>query len=146
GVDEGASCEAGRVRVRRPRCQVSRRLQEPAGEIGGAQSEVSHMHSRGKAPILEEKRHSAPSAFRPENLLGEARGQKGLPESSVPQVCVLDPDGDMVRQLARDGRAKRDPAWACYHTDLYRLPEGAPELGVIGCAVGAPFAVLVAEE
>ncbi len=107
---------------------------------------MKEQRSRGKAPILEEKRYSAASAFKPENLLREARRQKGLAESSVPRVCVLDPDGDMVRQLAHDGRAHRDPAWACYHTDLYRLPEGEFELGVIGCAVGAPFAVLVAEE
>jgi uridine phosphorylase len=51
----------------------------------------------------------------------------------------------MVRQLIRGGRAQRDPAWACYHTDLFRVP-GQVELGIIGCAVGAPFAVLIAEE
>jgi hypothetical protein len=60
------------------------------------------------------------SAFTPENLLGEARRQKQLMGLPAPQVCVLDPDGDIVRQLARDGRAHRDPTWACYHTDLYR--------------------------
>lgn len=97
-------------------------------------------------PIVGLKHHEAESAFTPENLLREARRQKGLAESQVPQVCVLDPDGDMVRQLARDGRAQRDPAWACYHTDLYRVQEGSLELGIVGCAVGAPFAVLVAEE
>jgi purine-nucleoside phosphorylase len=96
-------------------------------------------------PILAHKDHDAPSTFTPENLLREARRQKGLAESPVPQVCVLDPDGDMVRQLARDGRAHRDPTWACYHTDLYRVP-GEIELGIVGCAVGAPFAVLIAEE
>jgi hypothetical protein len=52
----------------------------------------------------------------------------------------------MVRQLVRDGRAQRDPPWACYHTDLYRVREGSMELGIVGCAVGAPFAVLVAEQ
>lgn len=75
----------------------------------------------------------------------EARRQKGLAEGTVPDVCVLDPDGDIVRQLTRDGRAHRDPSWACYHTDLYRVP-GLVELGIVGCAVGAPFAVLIAEE
>jgi hypothetical protein len=98
-----------------------------------------------KPPILAHKDHGAPPTFTPENLLREARRQKRLTESSVPQVCVLDPDGDMVRQLTRDGRAHRDPAWACYHTDLYRVP-GQIEVGIVGCAVGAPFAVLIAEE
>ena len=97
-------------------------------------------------PIVGPKHYEAASAFTPENLLREARRQKGLAESPVPQVCVLDPDGDMVRQLARNGRAQRDPAWACYHTDLYRVQEASVELGIVGCAVGAPFAVLVAEE
>ena len=98
-----------------------------------------------KPPILARKDHVAPSTFTPENLLREARRQKRLTESPVPQVCVLDPDGDMMRQLAGDGRAQRDPTWACYHTDLYRVP-GHIELGLVGCAVGAPFAVLIAEE
>ncbi len=52
----------------------------------------------------------------------------------------------MVRRLRAAGRAHQDPAWACYHTDLYRLTEGGLELGLVGCAVGAPFAVLVAEQ
>lgn len=97
-------------------------------------------------PILAGKTHSAPSAFTPENLLREARRQKGLAESSVPEVCVLDPDGDLVRRLRAAGRARRDAGWPCYHTELYRLAEGDLELGLVGCAVGAPFAVLVAEQ
>lgn len=97
-------------------------------------------------PILAGKRYDAPSAFTPENLLREARRQKGAKTANVPAVCVLDPDGDMVRQLTRDGRARVDPAWACYHTELHRLHKGGLELGLIGCAVGAPFAVLIAEQ
>jgi uridine phosphorylase len=98
------------------------------------------------APILSNKHHSAPSAFTPQNLLREARRQKGLAATPVPEVCVLDPDGDMVRRLRAAGRAHQDPAWACYHTDLYRFTEGGLELGLVGRAVGAPFAVLVAEQ
>lgn len=104
------------------------------------------MESWKQAPILAGKHHSAGSAFTPENLLREARRQKALSASSVPSVCVLDPDGDMVRRLRTTGRAIRDPSWACYHTDLYRTTETGVELGLVGCAVGAPFAVLVAEQ
>jgi hypothetical protein len=43
------------------------------------------------APILADKHHAAPSAFTPENLLREARRQKGLRPAAVPPVCVLDP-------------------------------------------------------
>ncbi len=97
-------------------------------------------------PILAGKDYASPSAFTPDNLLREARRQKGLGETGVPSVCVLDPDGDLVRRLAAAERAHRDADWACYHTDLYRLKERDLELGIVGRAVGAPFAVLVAEE
>ena len=68
-------------------------------------------------PLLTDKDHAAASVFVPEGLLREARRQKCLVEASVPPVCVLDPDGDLVRRLKADGRAKADPAWACYHTE-----------------------------
>jgi uridine phosphorylase len=97
-------------------------------------------------PILQSKRFREASAFTPEGLLREARRQKGIAPASVPAVCVLDPDGDIVRELTRAGHARRDAAWACYHTDLHRFSDDALELGLIGCAVGAPFAVLIAEQ
>ena len=65
------------------------------------------MMSPEKPPILANKRYAVPSAFTPENLLREARRQKGLCNSSVPEVCVLDPDGDIVRQTKNAGLAKR---------------------------------------
>lgn len=104
------------------------------------------MHPPKFPPILTEKNHLVPSAFTPANLLREARRQKGLAGSSVPHVCALDPDVDLVRRLRSAGRAQRDPSWACYHTDLYRLMEADVELGIVGCAVGALFGVLVAEQ
>ena len=65
----------------------------------------------------------------------------------MPQVCVLDPDGDLVRHLRRSGKAQPSRGWACYHTELFEfaLADGTVA-GVVGCAVGAPFAVLVAEQ
>ena len=59
---------------------------------------------------------------------------------------MRDPDGDIVRQAKAGGRGIRDPDWACYHTELYRLTHDGFELGVVPCAVGASFAVLVAEQ
>lgn len=98
------------------------------------------------APILDGKDHAEPSTFTPESLLRESRRQKGLRVMSVPQVCVLDPDGDIARHLVALGRAHRDPDWACYHTDLQVVDDGEISYGIIGGAVGASFAVLVAEE
>jgi uridine phosphorylase len=97
-------------------------------------------------PILDAKHYREASAFTPQNLLREARRQKAIAEAAVPQVCVLDPDGDLVRCLKSNGRARLDPSWSCYHTELYRLVQDGLEFGLVGCAVGSSFAVLVAEE
>ena len=97
-------------------------------------------------PILARKRHGAVSVFAPDNLLREARRQKGVEEGRIPRVCVLDPDGDIVRFLLASGKASLNSYWACYHTDLYDFEYGGISFGILGCAVGAPFAVLVAEE
>lgn len=93
-----------------------------------------------------EKHYTEPSVFTAENLLREARRQKSLVEAPVPAICVLDPDGDIVRSLVASRRAQPDPYWACYHSTLYTFTENNVQIGVIGCAVGSAFAVLVAEE
>ncbi len=98
------------------------------------------------APILAGKDFAAPSVFEPENLLREARRQKNLPIAEVPDICILDPDGDIVRRLSKEGTARRSAGWACYHTDLYEFEQLGERFGIIGCAVGASFAVLVAEQ
>jgi uridine phosphorylase len=97
-------------------------------------------------PILTNKNPQATSVFRPDALLREARRQKGLPIVDVPSVCILDPDGDIVRRLRQDGRAQPFEGWPCYHTRLDAFELGGRTVGIIGCAVGAPFAVLIAEE
>ena len=99
-----------------------------------------------RPPILTGKDHAAPSVFEPANLLREARRQKELPEAEVPAVCLLDPDGDILRALRRERRATLSKAWACYHTELYEFEQDGVRFGIIGCAVGASFAVLLAEE
>ncbi|WP_144924213.1 nucleoside phosphorylase [Halorubrum salsamenti] len=98
------------------------------------------------SPLFEAKAFDEPSVFAPEVLLENARRQKDLPERSVPDICVLDPDGDIVRQLTAAGKAEKDETWPGYHTDLYRFERNGEEFGVVGCAVGASFAVLVAEQ
>ena len=104
------------------------------------------MTSDDAPPILAAKAYAAASVFEPANLLREARRQKGLPPGDVPEICVLDPDGDILRALRRAGRATLSPGWACYHTELFEFDCEAMRLGIIGCAVGASFAVLLAEE
>lgn len=97
-------------------------------------------------PILDNKNPSAPSVFMPAALIREARRQKNIEAVDVPPVCLLDPDGDVVRHLRRTGKAKPFEGWPCYHTDLDVFSLDGREVGIVGRAVGASFAVLVAEE
>jgi uridine phosphorylase len=97
-------------------------------------------------PLLDNKNPSAPSVFRPAALLREARRQKGIAAADVPAVCILDPDGDIVRRLRRTGQARPFDGWPCYHTALDTFTLAGQTAGIVGCAVGAPFAVLIAEE
>ena len=105
------------------------------------------MQDRPAPPsILARKQYGGPSVFRPENLLREARRQRGLPKQNMPAVCALDPDGDLMRALRHSGLGRPAPGWACYHTELLVTLHQGIEIGVVGLAVGAPFAVLVAEQ
>jgi uridine phosphorylase len=96
--------------------------------------------------ITDRKDYNEPSVFTPENLLREARRQKNIANCKVPDVCVLDPDGDLVDYLIRTKQATLNKCWAGYHTKLYNVKQNNFEFAVLGCAVGAAFAVLVAEQ
>ena len=93
--------------------------------------------SEASKPLLPTKDYAAASVFRPENLLREARRQKGLQSRNVPDICILDPEGHIQRQLQEHGRAQRLPAWpACV---LFCGPEEAPRVAkATGSAVIHP--------
>jgi len=107
---------------------------------------MDHVNRLDTAPLFAPRDYEAPSLFTPQNLLREARRQKGLPEGRVPAICVFDPDGDLVDFLQATGRTRHHPTWACYHTVLDTFAQDETEYGIVGRVVGAPFAVLVAEE
>jgi uridine phosphorylase len=95
--------------------------------------------------LLEHDPAEAP-VFLPRNLLEAARRRKRLPRMKVPAGCLLDFDGELVDYLLSTGRAAAETAWPCFHTRLFRWRANGAEYGVIGGTIGAPFAVLVAEE
>src|SRR5262249_20686750 len=124
-----------------PRNMTRHSHERPVEETTG------HATDRVDLPIIAKKDHRAPSVFRPEALLREARRQKNLPMLPVPPICVLDPDGDIVRQIKASDTGRPHRGWACYHTELLTFHlDDIGEVGIVGCAVGAPFAVLVAEQ
>jgi uridine phosphorylase len=96
--------------------------------------------------LFASKTYDEPSRFEVENLLREGRRQRHLTDEAVPEICLLDPDGDVVRHLRESGSAVLHEGWACYHSELWVTPRPYGPLGIVPCAVGAPYAVLVAEE
>jgi uridine phosphorylase len=99
-----------------------------------------------ESPILSQKHYEKPSVFQPENLLREARRQKEITELVIPEICILDPDGDIEEYVIQKHNAKLNKAWACYHTKLFEFEHEGQKIGIIGKAVGASFAVLLAEQ
>jgi len=99
-----------------------------------------------QAPLLARQDHSHPSVFLPENLLNEARNQKQLGKAPIPAICLLDPDGDITAFVQRERGAVKSASWACFHSELWEWEEAGRRFGIVGRAVGAPFAVLIAEQ
>jgi uridine phosphorylase len=102
--------------------------------------------SERSAPLLARSDHAAPSVFRVENMLREARRQKELAWGHVPEVCVIDPDGDIVDRVRQEFAATRCRHWACYHTRMWEWTADGVRCGIIGRVVGGSFSVLVAEQ
>ena len=65
---------------------------------------VMAVNDGGVPPILAQKHDRQRSAFASEKLR-EARRQKRITDSSIPNICVLDPDGNIVRSLLAGGEA-----------------------------------------
>jgi len=48
--------------------------------------------------------------------------------------------------LLSTNKAALKPYWACYHTKLYNFEFEGIKFGIVACAVGASFIVLIAED
>lgn len=96
--------------------------------------------------VTERSDHLEPSVFEVADMLREARRQLRTSDEPIPPVAILDPDGDLADYLLRSGRGRRSTGWACYHTRLVVAEIDGRRIGVVPHAVGASFAVLVAEE
>jgi len=96
-------------------------------------------------PLLQHALN-APSAFTPENLLEAVRTERDLPRDPVPEVCILEFDGDLTDWLVGMGLATRWRPWACFHTSMETVEVDGERVGVIARTIGGPYAVLVAEQ
>ncbi len=88
----------------------------------------------------------APTAFSPESLVDAVRAERGLEASPVPEVCVLEFDGDLTDWLVSSKKVKRADAWACFHTTMFSLEVDGERCGIVPRTIGGPYAVLIAEQ
>lgn len=96
-------------------------------------------------PILEHD-FNEPAIFAPNKLLDKAAVMLGRSRGALPESCVLDFDGELVPVANSQFGASPCSEWTCFHTTLWRVESRQREMGLIGGTVGAPFAVLVAEQ
>lgn len=98
-----------------------------------------------KHPLFEHPVEEA-SAFTAASLVATVRELRRLPHTRVPDVCVLEFDGDLTDALRRDGVAVDHDTWACFHTGMSRICVDGHDVGIVARTIGGPYAVLVAEQ
>jgi uridine phosphorylase len=86
------------------------------------------------------------SAFTAEALVLAVRSERGISPQPIPEVCVLEFDGDLTDALVAKGIATSCQAWACFHTTMFSLQVDGLSFGLIPRTIGGPYAVLVAEQ
>lgn len=96
-------------------------------------------------PIVDHPTDEA-SALLPKNLLKRSAAMLSREHGHLPRCCVLDMDGELVPVARERFAAAPCSVWPCFHTVLYRMEGSGIDMGLIGGTVGAPFAVLIAEQ
>jgi uridine phosphorylase len=101
-----------------------------------------------KGPTVPLLRHAldAPTTFSPEALVDAVRAERHIREGRVPEVCVLEFDGDLTDWLVSTGEAKPCEPWACFHTRMFSIEVDGVACGVVPRTIGGPYAVLIAEQ
>ena len=106
---------------------------------------VSKPEERDRIPLLCHSLETA-SSFTPESLIDAVKTSRRLPSIAVPDVCVLEFDGDLTDHLVQSRSVEPWPTWACFHTPMFAMNVDGATCGIVPRAIGGPFAVLVAEQ
>ena len=87
-----------------------------------------------------------PSDFTPEALIEAVRTKRNMASVAVPEVCILEFDGDLTDNLVESRAVVPWPNWACFHTPMFALDVDGKPCGIVPRAIGGAYAVLVAEQ
>ncbi len=86
------------------------------------------------------------SAFTPDDLVTAVRQGRGLGDTQLPPLCVLEFDGDLTDKLIERHLVRECKSWPCFHTRMWLWPAEEPRCGIVARTIGGPYAVLVAEQ
>lgn len=89
---------------------------------------------------------TATSEFRAADLVSSVRRIRHLEGTPVPEICILEFDGDLTDALIARGEARPFREWPCFHTAMWLWESGELSCGIVARTIGGPFAVLVAEQ
>lgn len=100
---------------------------------------------KGRLPLFEHAL-SSPTAFTPEALLDAVRAERGISHEPIPEICVLEFDGDLTDWLVSTSIATPYKSWACFHTAMFSIEVDGVTCGIVPRTIGGPYSVLVAEQ
>jgi len=104
------------------------------------------MHGRNQSLPLLNHPLDAPTAFRPEDLTESVRASRNRAAGRIPEICVLEFDGDLTDKLQARGEMEPCDAWPCFHTTMWRWQSDGTSCGIIARTIGGPYTVLIAEQ
>ncbi len=78
--------------------------------------------------------------------MNDVRRSRNMPDGNIPEICVLEFDGDLTDYLVQHGLAKPLECWTCFHTRMFVADLEGVRFGIIARTIGGPYAVLIAEQ
>ena len=74
------------------------------------------------------------------------RRERHLSSEPIPEICVLEFDGDLTDWLVSRRKVRASKSWACFHTTMFLFELEGITCGIVPRTIGGPFAVLIAEQ
>jgi len=96
-------------------------------------------------PLLSHP-YDKPSVFSPKDLVEAVKSDRNIQELNIPDICILEFDGDLTDKLNQRGELIRCDSWPCFHTDLWCWQRDGISCGIIPRTIGGPYTVLIAEQ
>jgi uridine phosphorylase len=103
------------------------------------------INDRNDLPLLNHPL-DVQSEFTPQALIEAVRTKRRLASVAVPEVCILEFDGDLTDHLVQSKAVFSWGNWACFHTPMFALEVDGKSCGIVPRAIGGSYAVLVAEQ